>query len=46
MTEEIKFASELNPRREAVCWFAEETLEVPPAVKEDVEALFLEPTAD
>ena len=46
MTEEIKFASELNPRREAVCEFAEDTLEEPPALREDVDALFLEPTAD
>ena len=46
MTEEIKFASELNPRRGAVCKFAEDPLEEPPALGEDVDALFLEPTAD
>ena len=46
MTEEIKFASELNPRRGAVCTFAEDRPEETPALKEDVDALFLDPTAD
>jgi hypothetical protein len=42
----MMFASELKPRREAVCEFAEENLEDPPAENEEVAAPLLEPTAD
>ena len=44
ITEEMMFASELNPLREAVCEFAEESLEAP-AENEEEAALVLDPTA-
>ena len=46
ITEEMMFASELNPLREDDCKFAEESLEAPPVENDEDAVLVLDPTAD